>query len=305
MEQIGDCGVYGRMRMYRALIILWAMLGCIRGSYGMAEEQVGPDSAQTNPVVAQPGWPVGIVELVRHQSRVYTIWVNGNENFYFMASPESINDLIRLFSQMRLRDHELWITQGEGHINTFSGQRISYDVNLHVLGGIVRAVAGREQSPDTLEPTLTIVVDPAADQEFWKKITLPDNVILHSEVAQCPLVGKVAKPERKVWFAQVQFDDGTPVADFEHGVSTKVTFWEKGVEAGINLGDVGRDGYFHAAFSEKELAELKAGTSWLTLTVGNWATEARRDDPRLSAETLSLEKQTAQTVKIAVRKPGP
>ncbi len=290
------------MRTYRVLVVVLAMLGGIRGSYGVATEQVGPDSAQSHPTIAQPGWPVGVVELVRHESRVYSIWVNGSENFYFKASPEAVNDLIRLFSQTRSRDHELWIKrgqEGQEHVETFGGQKISYNVNLHVQGGIARGMAGREQSPDTFEPTLTVWVETAVDEAFWKKITLPGNVILHSEVAQCPLVGKAAKPERNVWFAQVQFDNGSPAADFEHGVSTKVTFWEKSAEGGINLGEVGHDGYFSAAFSEKELVDLKTGAAWLTLTMGNWAAEARRDDPRLSVEKLSLDKQAAEPVKIA------
>ncbi len=287
------------MRTYRVFVVVLALLSSIRGSHGLATEQVGPESAQREPTIAQPGWPMGITELLRHESRVYSIWVNGNENFYFKASPEGINDLIRLFSETRMRDHELWIKAGNDHVKAFNGDMISYNAELHVLGGIARGMARRDEGSDTYEPTLTLLVDPAADQAFWTKITLPDHVILHSEVAQCPLMGRAAKPQRKVWFAQVQFDDATPACDFEDGVTTRVTLWERGVKAGIKLGEVGHDGYFHAAFSEKELAALKTGASWLTLTMGNWATEAREDDPRLSIDRLSLDKRTGQPVKIA------
>jgi hypothetical protein len=44
---------------------------------------------------------------------------------------------------------------------------------------------------------------------------------------------------------------------------------------------------------------LKAGKSRLTLTTGNWLTEAKRDDPKLDAEKLSLDEKTVQTVTIA------
>jgi len=70
-------------------------------------EQFGLDSVQGHPTGAQPDWPAGIVDLVRRESRVYSIWVNGNENFYFNASLDEINALIRLFSQTRMRDHEI------------------------------------------------------------------------------------------------------------------------------------------------------------------------------------------------------
>jgi len=64
------------------VILLWYMLlGTCSQSYGMASEQIGPDSL--HPTVAQQDWPKGIVGIPRHESRVYSIWVNGNENFYF------------------------------------------------------------------------------------------------------------------------------------------------------------------------------------------------------------------------------
>ncbi|MGA2068837.1 MAG: hypothetical protein ABSG86_27970 [Thermoguttaceae bacterium] len=146
---------------------------------------------------------------------------------------------------------------------------------------------------------MTSFVDPAVDQAFWKKIALPDNIILNNEAANCPLKGKATKPKRKVWFAQVRFDDSTPAADFQHCVSRKVTLWEENVKTGIDLGRVDHEGHFHAAFSDKEIADLKAGKSWLTLTMGNWWTEAKKDHPKLSVEKLSLDKRTVQPVTIA------
>ncbi len=82
------------------------------------------------------------------------------------------------------------------------------------------------------------------------------------------------------------FDDKKPAADFENGVSTTVTLWEEGVEAGIDLGRVNHEGKFSAAFSDREIATLEAGRMWLTLTVGNHMTIAKRDDPRLGVEDM-------------------
>ena len=97
----------------------------------------------------------------------------------------------------------------------------------------------------------------------------------------------------------MQFEDGTPATDFEHGVSTKVTLWEKGVKAGVLLGGVSHMGFFHVPFSDQEIEDLKSGDSWLTLTVGNGLTKAKRDDPRLAADKLALNKTKAQPVKLA------
>jgi len=278
-----------------------AVLSCARGSYGLAEEEVGPDSVRGHPTAEQTGWPAGIVELLRHESRVYLRDVNGDENFYFRASPDEINELIRLFSEARMRDHELWIKEGEKHVGTFNGDEISYNVNLHIIGGFVLSHLRSKESPDTYDPTLTVYVDPGGDEALWKQITLPDNIILNNEVASCPLQGKGIKPERKVWYARVLFNDSTPAADFEHGLSTRIMLWEKDIAGGVKLGSVSREGYFHAAFSDKEIANLEAGRSWLTLTVGNWLTEAKRRDPKLRVERLAPDKQTVQPVRI--RKP--
>jgi hypothetical protein len=283
-------------QLLRAALVL---LCCVRFGYGMAEERIGPDKDQRFPTVQQPGWPAGMIEIVRHDSRVYSIWCNGNENFYFKGMPDQIGELIKRYCATRLRDHVIITKKGKGEVRTFHGDKVDYNVNLHYLGGIALFMTRDKGEAETCEPTLTIFVDPAADQTFWKKIALPDSVIVKNEAANCPLKGKATKPKRKVWFARVRFDDAAPAADFEHGVSTKVTLWEKNAKAGIQLGDVDREGCFHAAFSDKEIADMKAGKSWLTVTVGNWLTEARKDHPKLSVEKLSLDKKTAQPVTIA------
>jgi hypothetical protein len=287
------------MRTCQLLAGVLVLLSCARSVYGMAEERVGPDKDQRFPTVQQPGWPAGMIEIVRHDSRVYSRWCNGNESFYFKATPDQVSQLVKLYCATRLRDHVIIIKKGKGEVRSFHGDKFDHNVDFHFLGGIALFMTRDKGEAETCEPTLTIFVDPAADQRFWKKIALPDSVIMKNEAADCPLKGKASKPKRKVWFARVRFDDSAPAADFEHGVSTKVTLWEKNVKTGIQLGDVDREGHFHAAFSDKEIADLKAGKSWLTLTMGNWLTEAREDHPRLSVEKLCLDKKTAQPVTIA------
>jgi hypothetical protein len=82
-------------------------------------------------------------------------------------------------------------------------------------------------------------------------------------------------------------------------VSTRITLWEKEAEAGILVGSVSREGGFHAAFSEKEIAALRSGASWLTLTVGNSLTERKSDHPKLGWESLSHDPEDLQPVIVA------
>lgn len=274
-----------------------ALLACMtitKICLGLAEERIGPvDKSPT-----QPGSPAGIGQILQHQSRVYSIWVNGNENVYFQSDGEQINALIKLFSKMRLRDHQVTIKSGRPTTNTFKGIEVAYNVNLHVLSGIALFVHKENKSPETYEPTLTIYVDPDEDERLLKQISLPDNIILNNEVKSFPLMGGATKPKRQTWHAHVRFDDDKPAADFENGISTIVTLWEKNVKQGIQLGKVNHMGYFHAAFSESEIADLKTGKSWLTLTVGNWLTKPSREDPKLAAKNLGLESDELPIVKL-------
>ena len=75
---------------------------CLMGvdrALGLAQETIGPDSTRSHPTVEQGGWPAGIVKLLRHEGPVYSIWVNGNEDVYFEASPGEVQELVTLFSR--------------------------------------------------------------------------------------------------------------------------------------------------------------------------------------------------------------
>jgi len=285
------------MRKIILFIVLFAISSVAQISYAAATEQVGSDSANRFPTVAQPDWPKGIVEIPRHESRVYSIWVNGNENFYFKTTAEQINELISLFSKARMRDHELWISTTKKQVKSFNGDSIDYNVNLQILSGIALAMSRREGNPDTFEPRLTVYTD--NNHTLVKQLKLPDNIVLNCDIKEFPLKGKSVKPNRKSWYGIVQFEDSTPATDFEHGLSTQITLWEKGVEGGIKIAKVDHKCFFDAAFSDKEIADLKAGNSWLTITVGNWLTEAKEDHTRLPVELLSLEKENLKPVRIS------
>ena len=155
------------------------------------------------------------------------------------------------------------------------------------------------EEAETYDPTLTIYVDASADSAWLKETAIPDNIIIDSEVAGWPVKGKATKPNRRLWHAEVIFDDKKPAADFENGLSAKVTLWEQDAETGFDLGMVSHKGQFSAAFSEEEIADLKADKTWLTLTVGNYMTAARKDDAKLDVENMSPDRFKANAVEVA------
>jgi hypothetical protein len=274
-----------------------------RAGYGAAIEEIGPVKVTRRPVFEPPEWPSGTARILEHDSRVYSIWVNGNENFYFKAAPDEINELIQLYSAIRVRDHVVNIKQSKKDVRTFKGDKIEYNVKLHVLGGIALGRARRGGAPETHDPTLTIFVDPDVDRAWWKTTKIPGNLIVSSEVPNWPVKSKAAKPKRRRWYAQVIFADETPAADFENDVLSRVTLWEKDGEGGFNLGKVSHKGTFSAAFSKNEIAQLKAGKMWLTLTVGNHRTFAKKGDTNLDLKHLSPDRKRLKAVEVA--RPAP
>jgi hypothetical protein len=292
----------GHMRAYQLFPAVLILLSCGRTGHAAATEEIGPDKDRSHPTVEQPGWPAGMVEIVRHDSRVYSIWVNGNEDFYFQATPGHIGELIKLYSQTRLRDHVVCVKKAKDKVTTFQRDEIGYNVNLHYLGGIALAMTRRDGGAETYEPTLTILVDAGAPQNLSQQITIPDNFVVSSDVAGWEGKVRGTVPKRVLWHAAVVFDDGKPAADFENGVSTKVTLWETDAETGFDLGSVSHIGQFTAAFSDEEIASLKAGRMWLTLTAGNPMTAPAKGDTKLPIDQMSMDPSQVKTVKVA--KPG-
>jgi hypothetical protein len=272
-----------------------ALLGFEFAAFGLATEQIGPD--RDHPTVAQPDWPKGIVGLPRHASRVYSIWVNGNENFYFKADLRQINELLALFARARQRDHEVWIRTGKKQVQSFGKEVIDYNVNLRVLGGIALSMAARGQGDGGTEPQLTVYVD---DARMAEQLVLADNLILHCEIEGTRLKTAAVKPTRTPCYGRIEFEGAESAAGSPPGTVTQISLWEAGLDECIKLARLGANGLFEVAMSEQETAALRRGGSWLTVTIGNWLTEPKPADPTFPAEWLG-DKAGAKVLRI----PGP
>lgn len=172
---------------------LTAVLGSGGALYGLATEHIGP-----GPGGSQPDWPKGLTELAAHQTRVYSFWVNGNEDFYFWADADEVNKLLALFAKMEMEqyrvwvrseekgietlldvdEHKVWIRSDKGQAKTFSGGEIEFNVQLHVPGGILLAFSrGKSPSDEPPEyPRLTVHL--REDQVSWSQLKIPKNVAL-------------------------------------------------------------------------------------------------------------------------------
>jgi hypothetical protein len=276
-------------------ILLLIISSTAQIGYSMATEQIGPDTE--HPTVAQPDWPKGIVEIPRHESRVYSIWVNGNENFYFKATADEINEMLALFAKARMRDHIVQIRAGQGKTKTFKGMEIEYNVSLQIVAGIALFMTREEKRENLpLEPQLTILT--GNDGLILNQLKWPENVIIQSEIQGLSIESKKSRPKRDDFYGKLEFEDGSPSTEFVQGIKSRITLWEKDVEDGINIASVNNKGYFTILLSDDELASLKKGGMWLTVTISNFLTEAKKTDQRFPVEMLTQDINEAKPVKV-------
>jgi hypothetical protein len=92
------------------------------------------------PVTRQPDWGDGVVEIVNLKSRVYSIWINGNENFYYRGNASALNEALRAFAAIKADRHEVILLAGPGKVQSFARGEVSFDWELHVPSGIYKAV---------------------------------------------------------------------------------------------------------------------------------------------------------------------
>ena len=285
------------MKKHIAIIAAVGIMGLCGSSYGRATEQIGPDSAR--PTFAQPSWPKGIVGIPRHMSRVYSIWVNGNESFYFKCTVDEINELLALFAKARLRDHVVRIEPGPGKVNTFREEEIEYNVRLQIVAGIALAFArerGGEGLP--LEPKLTILTGDDGGA-FVRKLKWPKSFIVESEIEGVSINPDRTRPKRDFYDGLCEFEDGSAPVEFVRSVRSTVTLWEQAEPNGIAIGRIDNKGYCRLLLSDGELADLKKGKTWLTVTIANWLANPAKTDMRFPVEMLTREKDKAQPVKVA------
>jgi len=142
-------------------------------AWGLATEEIG------NKALAEANYKAwkGIVPLVNDKARVYTIWVNGNESFYYKAGVKELNEALEKFAKVEVKNHVVVLRPGTGVRSTFDKVGIAYQWELHVVGGIAatRAVEDIEDLDWQKDPVLTIYIGGEIELD---KLKFPDGVKL-------------------------------------------------------------------------------------------------------------------------------
>lgn len=102
------------------------------------------------PMVKQPQWADGIIDVVNLPSRFYAFWVNGNETFYYQGNAQALNDAMRKYASVKADVRELVLLPGQGGVHSFDRRPIIYDWKLHVPSGIYREVARKKHAVMTV-----------------------------------------------------------------------------------------------------------------------------------------------------------
>ncbi|HUE72234.1 MAG TPA: hypothetical protein VMP01_15225 [Pirellulaceae bacterium] len=120
-------------------------------------------------------WP-GLFELASDKCRVYSNWVNGNENFHFAGTADQLNEALKKFAAIKAAKHEVLIRPGPGKVHSFNRER-TLDCNWHVNvhGGISKHLTTRDKAEHFWpgEPTMTIWIGGTID---LAKIKIPEGV---------------------------------------------------------------------------------------------------------------------------------
>jgi len=80
------------MRICAGIAIATLLLALPSAVFALATETFG-----NAPAVNQPEWAKGIIDVVNLDSRVYSVWVNGNENFYYSGDARALNEAIKKY----------------------------------------------------------------------------------------------------------------------------------------------------------------------------------------------------------------
>src|SRR5262249_1056175 len=102
------------------------------------------------PMVKQPDWAEGVVDVVNLQSRVYTRWVNGNESFYYRGNAQALNEALRKYAAGKDEVRQLILLPGTGKTQAFGGKAVSFDWEFHVPSGIYKAASKRKHAVMTV-----------------------------------------------------------------------------------------------------------------------------------------------------------
>src|SRR6516162_10429648 len=101
------------MKTVAGVIVVGLLLALPATALALATETFG-----NAPAVKQPDWAEGVLDVVNLKSRVYSQWVNGNENFFYRGDAQALNEALRKYAAVKADVRQLILLPGSGKTMT-------------------------------------------------------------------------------------------------------------------------------------------------------------------------------------------
>lgn len=161
-------------RTFGIAAIAGLLLAALPGQVaGMGEEEFGNGT-----VYAQPGWNPGVLDVVNDIHRVYRVWVNGNEDFFFQGDTEALNKALAAFARMTIDAREVIVLPTPGRQKSFDGKAVSFDWSLKVPSGIYLHAAREEKGTKIHARLPVLTIHAAGGKVDPAKIRVPEGVAI-------------------------------------------------------------------------------------------------------------------------------
>jgi len=127
----------------------------------------------------------GIMPIVNAKSRVYQVWINGNEYLCYKGKTKELNEALATFAKVEVENHVVVLRPGAADRRAFDKTLVSLNWEIHLLGGLAKSKATDdiENLDWQRDPVLTIYVTDEIDLEA---IEIPKVVTLRSAPALHP-----------------------------------------------------------------------------------------------------------------------
>jgi|JI9StandDraft_1071089.scaffolds.fasta_scaffold14660_3 hypothetical protein len=127
----------------------------------------------------------GIMPIVNAKSRVYQVWINGNEYLCYKGKTKELNEALASFAKVEVENHVVVLRPGAADRRAFDKTLVPLNWEIHLLGGLAKSKAtdGIENLDWQRDPVLTIYVTDEIDLDV---IEIPKGVTLRSAPALHP-----------------------------------------------------------------------------------------------------------------------
>ena len=122
----------------------------------------------------------GIMPIVNDKSRVYQVWVNGNENLFYNGKTRELNAALATFAKVDVKNHVVVFRPGPAERHSFRDKTpIPFNWEIHLIRGFAksRAIDDIEDLEWQRDPVLTIYVTDEIDLDT---LEIPEGLTLRS-----------------------------------------------------------------------------------------------------------------------------